>query len=87
VTCSATGETWVGSSRRLDTQQNSLWFQLRLGSGRNPSLQAAWNQQGAEAFTFEELERLPDDLSDLARKDELKRRQAAWLEQMNAKAI
>jgi hypothetical protein len=87
VTCSATGETWVGSSRHLDTQQNGLWFQLRLGSARNPQLQAAWNQHGADAFSFEALERLPDDLSDMARKDELKRREAAWREQLDARAI
>jgi len=87
VTCSVTGETWVGSSRHLDTQQNGLWFQLRLGGARNPQLQAAWTQHGANAFSFEALERLPDDLSDMARKDELKRCEAAWREQLNARAM
>src|SRR5258705_175775 len=31
VCCAATGEVWVGGSRNLDQQQNSIWFGLRRG--------------------------------------------------------
>jgi len=87
VVCETTGETWVGASRHLDTQQNSLWFQLRQGGARNAELQAAWARHGEDAFRFEALEQLPDDISDLARKDQLKQRQDDWREAMSAKAM
>lgn len=31
VICSATGRAWVGASRHIDTQQNGLWFALKMG--------------------------------------------------------
>ena len=31
VICTATGETWVGQSRHIDTQRNGLWFTLKHG--------------------------------------------------------
>jgi hypothetical protein len=84
VICTATGQAWVGQSRHLDTQQNSLWFALR--HGRNPyrSLQAAWDLHGQVEFKFEELERLRDDFSALTLPDELKRRQSLWTARLEA---
>src|SRR3990167_183760 len=41
LTCAATGETWVGNSRAIDTQVNNIMFSLRHGSHRNRALQAA----------------------------------------------
>jgi hypothetical protein len=55
------GRTWVSASRRLDTQQTSLWFQLRLGGLPNAELQAAWKAAGEAAFTFEVLEEVTDE--------------------------
>jgi hypothetical protein len=85
--CTATGETWVGASRNVDTQQNRLWFVLRQGGDPHASLQAAWKVHGEGEFRFEELDRLRDDLSDLGRRDELKRRQAIWKERLRATAL
>jgi len=87
VICAATGEAWVGQSRHVDTQQNSLWFQLKHGGGRCPSLQAAWTQHGEAEFRFEELERLREDFPELNRLDELKRRRALWLARLHASAL
>ena len=84
VICTATGETWVGQSRHLDTQQNGLWFALKHGSSPNRSLQAAWRLHGPDEFRFEELERLRDDFPPLTRPDELKRRQSIWTERLRA---
>jgi hypothetical protein len=52
---------WVGPSKNLDKQQNSLWFQLRQNGHMNKAMQALWNEKGADAFTFEVLEEIADD--------------------------
>lgn len=87
VICNATGETWVGASRNLEAQQNGLWFTLRLGSHRHASLQAAWNAHGETEFRYEALDRVPDDYSDMARKDDLKRRKDLWQQRLRAEGL
>lgn len=87
VICSATGEAWVGQSRHIDTQQNGLWFTLRQGASPYRSLQQAWNEHGEASFRFEQLDRLPPDLSDLRRADELKARAARWTARLQATAL
>lgn len=72
VRCAASGETWIGSSRNLDTQKNGIWFQLRSGSHVNPAVQAVWNKHGADTFSFDELETVDDEnaqMTDLLLKD------------------
>ena len=34
VRCAPTGDVWIGESRNLDAQQNSVWFTLRNGSDK-----------------------------------------------------
>ena len=87
VICSATGRAWVGQSRHIDTQQNGLWFSLKTGGAPFASLQAEWKTHGPEAFRFEQLDRLSPDLSDMARKDELKKRAALWAARLQAEAL
>lgn len=87
VVCSATGRAWVGQSRHIDTQQNGLWFALRLGSSPFRSLQAEWNAHAPDDFRFEQLDRLPTDLSEFARKDELKKRAALWAARLDAERL
>ncbi|HEY1929783.1 MAG TPA: GIY-YIG nuclease family protein [Caulobacteraceae bacterium] len=87
VRCAATGQAWVGGSRHLEPQQNSLWFSLRHGAHINRALQAAWDAHGPDGFVFEVLERLPEDLSDLRRPDELKARAAEWRATLNCSAL
>lgn len=87
VICTATGQAWVGTSRNLDAQQNSLWFALKHGSSPYRTLQAAWNLHGQAEFKFEELERLRDDFPALTRPDELKRRQSLWTARLQAVAL
>jgi len=87
VQCTATGQAWVGHSRHIDTHQNGLWFALKHGSGRTASLQQAWNAHGPDDFRFEQLDRLPADISDLRKVDELKKRAALWTARLDAEAI
>ena len=87
VLCTATGEAWVGCSSHVDTRRNGLWFELRLGTSRHTSLQAAWKEHGEAEFRFEELERLRPDFPKLRRSDELKRRSALWKERLKASPL
>ncbi len=87
VICTATGETWVGHSSHVDNRKNGLWFALRLGTSPHSSLQSAWEQRGEPAFRFEELERLRDDFPEIARRDELRKRQALWGSRLQATAL
>ena len=87
VICTATGETWVGTSRTLDTIKNRLWFELATGSHANGALQATWTAHGSGEFRYEELERLRDDFPDFERDDELKKRRALWQTRLRARLL
>lgn len=87
VICSATGETWVGASRDLDARRNRIWFALKLGTGQNAALQAAWAEHGEGEFRFEELDRLAEDFSETARAAELDKRQSLWRARLRAQAL
>ena len=83
VRCTADDAAWIGASRDLDSQQNGIWFQLRMGNHMNKALQQAWNRHGADAFRFEILEVVEDDnpeMVGLLRKD----REMYWREQSGA---
>jgi hypothetical protein len=87
VICTATGEAWVGISRNLEAQKNSLWFSLNTGSGPFQSLLETWKKHGESEFRFEELDRLSDDFSLILRAAELRKRQKLWLERVHALPI
>lgn len=85
--CTATGHTWVDSSLNLDASKNRLWFTLRHGSHHNHPLQAEWNTHGMDAFQYDILETLKDDVSPLALKDLLKDRKIHWVDQCEARDL
>lgn len=87
VICTSTGAVWVGTSRNLGAQQNSIWFSLRMGSCPFKTLQASWTEHGEQEFRFEELDRLADDFSELLAADELKKRQKLWATRLQATAL
>jgi hypothetical protein len=87
VRCKATGFVSVDSSPNLTAAKNGLWFSLRLGNHRDKQLQSEWRTHGEDQFEFEVLEELDPDLPQMAIYDELKARKAAWIAQMNARAI
>lgn len=86
VRCAGDEGVWVAASRNLDTQQNGIWFQLRMGSHMNKNLQAAWNARGAEAFAFEVLEEVKDDNA-LLIPSLLKERLAHWQAKLGAQKL
>ena len=79
VCCAILGKRWVGVSRDLDSQQNGIWFQLRMGNHMNRDLQSSWNSQGADAFQFEILEIVEDENPEMVGLL-LKEREAQWRE-------
>jgi hypothetical protein len=87
VTCTATGQRWVGETPTLDTIQNRLWFTLRQGVCPCHSAQEAWAQSGLDSFRFEVLERLDPDEADWGRGGALRRRGQQWRERLAALAI
>lgn len=74
---------WVGPSKNLAKQQNSIWFQLKNNGHMNKAMQAAWNADGEAAFTFEVLEEVEDENPQLIALL-LKERDAAWREELGA---
>jgi hypothetical protein len=88
VRCTATCEAWIGATPELSTRQNRIWFSLRLGSHREPSLQKAWNTHGADAFMFEPVEVIDvEGLDGFGRASRLKERRAHWIQMLNAKGL
>ena len=85
--CTATGQVWVGSFANLEAMRNRLWFSLRLGSHRDPTLQDEWNTHGEHTFRYEILEKFDDDLSAIELNDRLKDRKHQWAVQLGARTL
>jgi hypothetical protein len=84
VTCAAEDKVWVGESRNLAAQPNSLWFMLRLGSHRTSALQAAFDRHGEAGIVYAELERLPEEELMLIQRTMLKDAALAWIAKLGA---
>ena len=84
VRCAATGKVWAGTSRNLDATKNGCWFILRSGSHQEKTLQAERNAQGEQAFEYEVLEALGDDVHPLNVAALLKEMKSAWVAKMSA---
>ncbi|ATC31463.1 hypothetical protein CA606_03355 [Caulobacter vibrioides] len=88
VRCEATAEVWVGATPDLSTRQNGVWFSLRLGSHREPSLQTAWNAHGADSFVFETVEAIDvEGLDAFGRASRLKDRRDHWIDAWGARGL
>ncbi|HEX9966009.1 MAG TPA: GIY-YIG nuclease family protein [Allosphingosinicella sp.] len=88
LTCRPTGERWVGRAPDLATIWNRLSVALKMASTPHRSLRAAAREHGADAFTFEVVERLErtDDSAALIWAM-LKRRLDHWRDELGATAI
>jgi hypothetical protein len=88
LVCGPTGERWVGRAPDLATIWNRLSLALRMASTPHRSLRAAALEHGAEAFTFEVVERIDEpDSSPALVAAILKRRLEHWREALGATAI
>ena len=68
----ATGRVLLGSSVNLHGPLNRHRTELKLGSHRCAELQADWNRLGQDAFVFEILDKVPDELAGLERDEALR---------------
>lgn len=90
VRCAETGETWVGPSKNLGQQQNSLWFSMRIGPGGrfHPDLHKAYAAHGQAGLAFEVVEVIDDEgLGAYGLDSQLKDRLAHWLAALNARKV
>src|SRR5258706_14870197 len=88
VRCRATGSVWVDSATDLDAAENRTWFFLRNGDAQiDKSIVVEFNTHGREAFTYEALEKLEEDITPLAIRDLLRERKLKWLERLGARKL
>lgn len=87
VRCTATGKTWVDSSPNLGAARNALWFQLRAGLHRDKDLQREWSRHGEEAFEFEVVETLDEDVAAMNVRDLLREKKRGWVERLGARLL
>ena len=87
VRCTATGHVWVGVSRNLDATKNGCWFTLRGGVHQNKSLQTEWNAYGKDAFEYDVLEALSDDVHPLNVAALLKEKKITWVARLCAEPL
>jgi hypothetical protein len=87
VRCTATGQIWVDSSPNLDAARNGAGFFLRHRYHHNKALQNEWNTYGEEAFQYEILEKLDDEVSAIGVTDALKEKKRNWVAQLGARTL
>jgi hypothetical protein len=87
VRCLPRAKVWVGSAPNLGTIQNRVWFALRQNASANRALQAAWNEAGADAFSFEIVERLEEEISAYFQAAALKDRLQHWRAALEADLV
>ena len=70
VTCTATGDVFLGAAVDADRAMNGVRARLDGGLHRCKQLQALWNEYGAEGFEYEVVELLEyDDPGDIGPDD------------------
>jgi hypothetical protein len=77
----------VDSTPDLRAARNAVFFTLRTGSHRNQALQAVWAKHGEQAFEFDILETLDEDVLPMALSDLLKTKKRHWLAQLHAQPL
>jgi hypothetical protein len=79
----ANGKILLGSSLNVEGPLNSHRFMLRVGKHSNAALQKDWLAFGADRFTFEILETVPEsDEPGFNIEDELTLLEEIWLEKL-----
>lgn len=73
----ASGRVYVGSTASVDRRWNAHRHNLRKGKHHSPTLQRSWDKHGADAFSFEILEKV-DDV------DRLLEREQHWIDELKA---
>lgn len=81
LTNKVNGKIYVDSYPNLKNKWVTIKGQLEMGRFANSQLQKDWKELGAEAFTYEELEKKEaDEVIDM--RWELKQMEKPWLEKL-----
>ena len=62
ITCTASGNYYIGSSSDVDFRFYKHRWMLARGEHANSLFQECWNKHGEGSFEFEVLEEVPDDV-------------------------
>lgn len=85
VRCEAAGLLRLGASRHVDGTLNRLRFELTHGRPRDAAWAQAWARHGAEAFSFEVLDRVTERAApDFDYEAELQTLLALWQAELQA---
>lgn len=88
VRCAVTGSVWVDSTTDFRAAENRTWFSLRMGGAHvEKNIAQEFREHGQEKFSFEILETLDDDVSELSLRDVLKERKLHWMERLGARTL
>lgn len=87
IRCTTTDEKWVGYAPDLSTIWNRISSELRYNSPRYRTLQLAWNEQGANNFSFEAIEHFEEDEHPFALDQHRKERIEHWCSTLAATKI
>lgn len=79
ITCTATGDRYVGRSKRIEQRWKEHKRALRSGRHDNQALSEAWEAHGESAFDFEVLEVCANRSTDL----ELENVERKWVLSLN----
>ena len=60
---------------------------LRNGMHHNKMMQESWNSHGAEAFQFDVLSSLEEDLAPMLVNDSLREGQKHWMKELGARQV
>ena len=88
IRCAATGSVWVDSAMDLDMSEKRTWSMLRFADVQaDKTAVAEFREHGQEAYTYEVLEKLDEDVAEMSVRDLLRDRKKHWLLQMNARPL
>jgi len=88
IRCQPTGSVWVDSAMDLPAAQNRVWFALKLDDKfMEQTIRTEFAAHGREAFTFEVLEKLEEDVPQMALRDLLKEKKLHWVNQLSARKL
>jgi hypothetical protein len=88
VRCLPTGSVWVDSAMDLRAAENRTWASLRLGDVHaDKSISEEFRTHSRDAFTFEILEKLDEDVAEMSIRDLLKEKKLHWLKELGARKL
>lgn len=62
ITNMLTEDFYIGSAQSFSRRKWQHEYALKRGKHKNPHMQASWNKYGGDAFVFEVIEEVPDDV-------------------------